>query len=170
MGDIIKVANLNILKALPNHVDGEVAFCEEEEAYYIYQEGEWRYVEATMDEEHGLQLNLYALNKQVVSQLPSLSDDDLNNLATVLTSWRDTRVGNKFLMYGKEIGYFTLFEQDGDSDETFGEVVVDCLRSFDAVKDYEVSGEAIELWVETEGDVVVLYLFNYDAGVVTYHG
>lgn len=170
MGDIVKVTNFNILTALPNHSDGEVAYCEEEQAYYIYQDGEWRHVEATVDEEHGLQLNLYALNKQVISQLKPMSDEDLENLSAVITSWRDTRTGRKFLMYGKEIGYFTLFEPDKDSDETFGEVVIDCLKSFDSVKDYEVNGEAIELWVESEGDVTVLYLFNYDSGVVTYHG
>jgi hypothetical protein len=169
MDNVIKVQNFSILSALPNHTEGEVAYCEEEQAYYIYQDG-WKRVEATMDEEHGLQLNLYDLNKQVISQLQDFTDEQLDELKTVITSWRATRGGQKYLMYGKEISYFTLFEPKDDSTENFGEAVIACLKDFDSVKEYEIGQDAIEVWIKTNEDVTVLYLFNYDAGVVTYNG
>ena len=42
--------------------------------------------------------------------------------------------------------------------------------SFEAIKEYDINEDAIEIWVKTEDDVTVLYLFGYDAGVVNYHG
>lgn len=170
MDDIIKVANLKILEALPNHADGEVAYCEEEQSYYVYQDG-WRKVEATMDEEHGLQLNLYDLNKQVISQLKPFTDEQIDSLQTAISIWRSTNIGKYFLLYGKEISYFTLFERDDENtDEPFASVVIDCLKAFDCIKEYEVNENAVEIWVENKGEVTVLYLFNYDAGVVAYNG
>ena len=110
MDNLLTVQNYSVLSALQNHSDGEVAYCKDEDKYY--------------------------------------------------------------LLYGKEIGYFTLFQENNNEKEDYGlgEGVIECLSSFEAIKEYDINEDAIEIWVKTEDDVTVLYLFGYDAGVVNYHG
>ena len=120
----------------------------------------------------GLKLNLYDLNKQIIGQLADFTEEQVNDLNAAINIWRGARDNKYYLLYGKEIGYFTLFQEDNNKKEDYGlgEGVIECLSSFEAIKEYDINEDAIEIWVKTEDDVTVLYLFGYDAGVVNYHG
>ena len=170
MADMIKVPNLKMLNALPSiPQEGEVAFCEDEQKYYMFHE-QWIPVEATMTDE-GLKLNLYDLNKQIINQLLDYTDEKIKDLKEVIRIWKTSKEDSYFMLYGKEIGYFSLFVADYEGQySTFEEEVVACLNDFDAIKEYDVNEKAIELWVKTGEDVTALYLFGYDAGVVGYNG
>lgn len=170
MDNILQVKNYSILSALQNHQEGEVAYCEDEQQYYIFKDGKWLKVEANMTSD-GLQLNLYDLNKQIMEQLPDFNEEQIKDFKAALEIWKSSRADKYYMLYGKEIGYFTLFVEDSDKDDNLlSDSVVECLDSFEAIKEYDMSGEAVEIWVKTEDGVTVLYLFGYDAGVVTYHG
>lgn len=170
MDNILQVQNFSILSALQNHQEGEVAYCQDEQQYYIYKDGKWIKVEANMTSD-GLQLNLYDLNKQIMEQLPDFNEEQINDFKAALEIWKSPKADKYYMLYGREIGYFTLFAEDNDDDDNlFSDSVMECLESFEAIKEYDMSGEAVEIWVKAEDGITVLYLFAYDAGVVTYHG
>lgn len=159
--DVLKVKNIEILNALQNHQEGEVAFCEDEQQYMTYKDDQW--VPAS-----SLQLNFYDLNKQIVSQLPPFDEVRINDAKDTLTAWANSSV---YMLYGREISYFTVFQkQDEGEFETLADALFECLKSvsekiyaFDIVDD-----SAIEIWLDYEGEATVLYLFDYKEGVVTY--
>lgn len=170
MDNILKVQNFSILSALPNHEEGEVAYCEDNQQYYIYKNDGWMQVEAQMTGD-GLKLNLYDLNKQIIEQLKDFDEEQIKDFKAAIEIWKTPRTNKYYLLYGREIGYFTLFVEDNDEDDNLlSDSLVECLESFEAIKEYDMNEEAVEIWVKTEDGVTVLYLFGYDAGVVTYHG
>ena len=61
--------------------DGEIVFNTTDDGYYIYKDGNWMKINM---ENSGLNLGLYDLNKQIIAQLPMLSDEELNNKKTVI--------------------------------------------------------------------------------------
>lgn len=170
MDNLLTVQNYSVLSALQNHSDGEVAYCKDEDKYYVYHDG-WIQVEASITND-GLKLNLYDLNKQIISQLADFTEERVNDLNAAINIWSGARDNKYYLLYGKEIGYFTLFQEDNNEKEDYGlgEGVIECLSSFEAIKEYDINEDAIEIWVKTEDNVTVLYLFGYDTGVVNYHG
>ena len=170
MDNILQVQNFSILSALQNHQEGEVAYCQDEQQYYIFKDGQWIKVEANMTSD-GLQLNLYDLNKQIMEQLPDFDEEQIKDFKAALEIWKSPKADKYYMLYGKEISDFTLLVEDIDEDDNLlSDSVVECLESFEAIKEYDMSGDAVEIWVKTEDGVTVLYLFGYDAGVVAYHG
>lgn len=77
-----------------------------------------------------------------------------------------------YLLYGKEISYFTLFERKENEGLSLGEAVLECLKTFEKVYSYEFKEEekVIEIWVHNKDNnlATILYLFDYKDGVVYY--
>lgn len=120
-------------------------------------------------ENKGQKMTLFAFNKQIISQLPDYTDEQIDELAKAIMIWRKSKKDNYYLMYGRELNYFTLFAKDTTAIGDFTNEVIDCLKiGFDAIKEYDVNDEAVEIWVRSGEDVSVLYLFCYDSGVVYY--
>ena len=163
--DMITVRHYKDLKALRNHGEGEVAYVEKDKKGYIYHEDKWVEIKANSQ---GLTMNLYEINKSIISQLEPLNDIGLTTLKNdINTNLKE----DYYLLYGKEISYFTLFEKHEQSKESLGDVVLDCLKAFDKVYSYEIKDDtSFEIWVHNqENDLAtVLYLFNYKDGVVYY--
>ena len=86
MAEILKVKNQAILNALQNHEDGEVCFIEDTNQYMMYKDETWIPINADMTSE-GLQINLYELNKQIVSQLPAFEDSQWDGAEKVFEDW-----------------------------------------------------------------------------------
>ena len=117
-------------------------------------------------ENSGINMGLYEMNKQIISQLPKLTEAELFD-KDLLINTLHAKFNNEFYMlYGKEISYFTLF-RIFDSIR-FGNEVIDCLNNVGDIKaiDFTEPEDAIEIWVETEDGPTCLYLFPYDNGVV----
>lgn len=165
---MITVDSYKDLKALRFHGDGEIAYVKKDKKGYVYRQEEDKWIPVNTDGS-GLSMNLYEINKSVYSQMEPLDDNALEYLQ------RDIDKGftkNCYLLYGKEVGYFTLFERKEGAEETLGEAVVDCLRTFERIYSYEFrdNEEVVEIWIHNFKDdlATVLYLFNFESGVVYY--
>lgn len=164
---MITVRHYKDLKALQNHGEGEVAYVQKDKQGYIYHDGKWVLIKAN---ESGIKMNLYEINKSIYSQMDPLSDDSLEYLK------KDIDKGltkNYYLLYGKEISYFTLFERKSEiTQETLGEAVLSCLQDFEKIYSYEFKDDegVVEIWVHNSDNnlATLLKLFNYENGVVYY--
>ena len=164
-----------IIKALPNCKEGETVFNTDTQKGMIYKKGKWEEIRM---EGQGLNMNLYDLNKSIVAQLPDI--EDFNEKIDLINKFYQVSNNQYYMLYGKEISYFTLFaEQINFNDENFetletlGDNVIDCLNAFKSVKsiDYTENKDAIEIWVsDEENNITCLYFFPYDNGVVNFIG
>lgn len=129
--------------------------------FMIWHDDTWNEIKI---EGGGINMGLYDMNKQIISQLPCMEDFSkaLENIRTL----HETYWNKYYMMYGKEISYFTLFEIIGYND--FGNNVIDCCTNIGPIKamDLTEAGDAIEIWVEVEDGPTCLYLFPYDSGIV----
>lgn len=129
--------------------------------FIIWHDNAWNEIKA---EGGGINMGLYDMNKQIISQLPYMEDFSkaLENIHTLHGTYQN----KYYMMYGKEISYFTLFEIIGYND--FGNDVIDCCTNIGPIKamDLTEAGDAVEIWVEVEDGPTCLYLFPYDSGIV----
>lgn len=164
---VFNVPNKTILFALGNKSPGEIAYCEEEKEYYIYKNDEWQLTEFKAPSKE-ITMSTFDINKQLYSQAEALTNfSDTKKTLEELSSCSDY-----WLLYGKEIGYFTLFKYKHDHEESLSEVVFDCLNYIaDEIKGIEVLEDgSIEFWIKVKDSdlITVLYFFDYQNGVVRY--
>lgn len=152
--------------------------------YYIYNEG-WHATtgEVTGD---GLQLNLYELNRNIITQMGPLDEEGIQKARRTIANWLEANniIADYYLMYGKESSYFTLFNLT-NSDEipasypdhkpyiefnNLVDAVMACLESVGELYSVDVAKDAnaIEIWVKwSDNDVVTcMFLFDYTEGIV----
>lgn len=160
MGDLkIKKIDPSQIRYTPK--DGELIQTPEGK-YMIWHDGSWNEIKM---EGGGINMGLYDMNKQIISQLPTLND-----FTKAIADVRDLhgKYWNEYyMMYGREISYFTLFKVCGMNE--FGQDVIDCCANIGAIKamDMTEAADAVEIWVQPEnGEPTCLYLFPYDSGIV----
>ena len=159
MGDL-KIKKIDPSQIRYTPVEGEVIETPEGK-YLIWHEDAWH--EFKM-ENSGINMDLYSMNKQIISQLPTLTDftKPIANVRDLHSKYQN----RYYMMYGKEISYFTLFKVCGEN--AFGQDVIDCCQNVGAIKSMDMTEaqDAIEIWVQNEDEPTCLYLFPYDSGVV----
>ena len=163
MADVLNVANKTVLFALPNHSDGEIAFCEEEQCYMIYNDG-WQPLEAKVNSD-GLQLSIYDLNRQTIAQMVPLNDIEVNKLKEIITKWQEENHIVECLLYGKEIGYFTFLKKDDEITEPLADIIIDCLNfvGHQIIYTYNINDDgSLEFWVDYNGTPTCLVLFEWE--------
>lgn len=155
----IKKADLSQIRYTPQ--EGEIMQNTVDGKFYIWHNDSWALINV---DNSGINMGLYDMNKQIISQLPELTDLEdkyytINNLHAKFNNFY-------YMMYGKEISYFTLFKII--EPQYFGNEVIDCLKNVGIIKaiDFTEAQDAIEIWVENENGPTCLYLFPYDNGVV----
>lgn len=165
MVEILSVENSASLPAEPEN--GQIVYCEDEKIYKIANDGTWN--DFNTEGSGGVNMSLYELNRQIIGQLPPLDDIQLNDRIESLNVWRKA---NYYMIYGKEISYFTVLKpEDSEADyENFGGAIISLLAgvtetiyALDIIDD-----NTVEIWINYEGNPTVMYLFNYDGGIVTY--
>jgi hypothetical protein len=68
----------------------------------------------------------------------------------------------------RDINYYTVFMIDGDANEKFEDVLLECLKTFGQIKAIDEVDGAFEIWIENEffdGGPYAFYFFPYDIGV-----
>lgn len=163
----IKKLDISRIKYTPS--EGEIVQDTVTGSFFIWHEDQWQTIKM---ENSGITMGVYDMNKQIIAQMPELTD--LTNARQAIDKLQETYCDTYFMLYGKEISYFTLFKLI-DS-QYFANEVIACLKNVGAIKaiDLTEANDAVEIWVETENGPTVLYLFPYDNGVVCvtgeYHG
>ena len=163
----IKKLDISRIKYTPS--EGEIVQDTVTGSFCIWHEDQWQTIKM---ENSGITMGVYDMNKQIIAQMPELTD--LTNAHQAIDKLQETHYDTYFMLYGKEISYFTLFKLL-DS-QYFANEVIACLKNIGAIKaiDLTEANDAVEIWVETENGPTVLYLFPYDNGVVCvtgeYHG
>lgn len=116
-------------------------------------------------------MNLYDLNKLIISQMPNLSQDALLEKKDVIDALHTKYNNSYYMLYGKEISYFTLFKIIDPA--YFNYDVFDCLKHLGGdikAMDLTEDSDAVEIWIEIEQNPICLYLFPYDSGVINVGG
>lgn len=159
MSKSVKKIDLSQIKYAPQ--ENEIIQNSQDNEMYIYKNGSWLKIDA---KQSGINLSLYDMNKQIVSQLPELTN--LLEKETLINHFHNIIMNNFYMLYGKEISYFTLFQIFDAS--KFGYDVIDCLKNIGIIKAIDLTerADAIEIWVEGEDGPTCLYLFPYDSGLV----
>ena len=143
--------------------EGTIVFIENEKKYQMYENGAW------VDYNPDLKLSLYDMNKNLVASQRNM---DWRKVEGVIKKWNPQ--GTYFLMYCKDIGYFTLFKRTEGAPEKFHEVFKDCLINVGDLKACDITeeGNGLEIWVKPKdsNSAICMYLFNYDEGVVEFNG
>ena len=122
-------------------------------------------------------ISLYELNRSMIKQQGPLEEKDIKLKMNMLKEFSNT-FGKYYLLYGREINYFTLFVKDKNQElESLDLGVIECLSNIGTIYSIEYTKEkdAIEIWMEVEINtdtkeneklITCMYLFPYDAGIV----
>ena len=163
------VPTLSALYALKNHTEGELFYCEENSKIYMWQDDKGH---ETNIENKGVSMNLYALNKNIINQLPTMDNTDIINKFDLFDELRAAAGNKHYMMLCKDFNYYTIFASDAPNAELsgFSATIAEIIDEIGEVKSIEFTEDksAIEIWIvpnESE-DAYVFYLFPYDAGVV----
>lgn len=116
-----------------------------------------------------LQMNLYDLNKQIINQLADASAEDLESAKQTIADYYNECRGTYYMMLCNELRYYTLFHVTPGPSNAFENEVIECLVEFaDSIKtiDKTEDQQAIEIWITKDEETYVMYLFNYDRGVI----
>lgn len=113
-----------------------------------------------------LNMSMYELNKCVVRQLPSMTEERLAAAGDLINSFQ--KENKYFMLLGRDLDYYTIFQTKENMEETMGEAVIDCLSNLGDIKAIDLTPEeqTIEIWITQNSEAYVLYLFNYDEGVI----
>ncbi len=155
----VKKMDLSQIKYKP--LEGEVVHNSADGKFYMWHDDSWTSIK--MDSS-GFELGLYDINKQIISQLPDISNWD--EVEEKLNTFEDKCENVYYMLYGKEISYFTLFKVKDST--AFGREVISIVKELGPVKamDLTEAGDAIEVWVMYDEQPTCLYLFPYDTGIV----
>ena len=118
-----------------------------------------------------IEVNLYALNQQLISGLDPLTENELNNEISEIASWFSSRKVMYYMLLCHERRDYTLFHFNDYSKECYkgSQEVFETLLNRGTIMSiqYEQNNEAFSIWIKNEEEGVnVYYLFPYDAGVV----
>ena len=155
------------------YVEGTTVYLEDIKEGVRYINGEWVADETMETQANGdITMSLYEMNRQLINQLPDYNEEAWGGAEEILKEYLEKHPNSYYMMYGRELNYFTVFhkEEDAEFANLFGAVKT-CLDSVGGVRSFDFDGEAaIEIWVKPEvaSTVTCLYLFPYDDGVVTF--
>jgi hypothetical protein len=159
---MIKVSSMGIMNALEIHEENEVCHVLNDDKYFKYVNGAWEEIELPKGE---LNMNLYAMNKSLMAQLPDIKKKDL--IAGKEKIKMIASDGVYFMLLCNELKYYTVFCISSNGTEKIEDVVIDCIKCFGAtIKSIDsVEGNALEIWIQKDDEAYAMYFFNYDEGV-----
>lgn len=151
---------------MPSH--GQTVWCSDEDKVYRFDAIEgWQ--EVHQEDEAVIGMNMYDINKQIISQLPCLSEEAYAEKLTMMRRFIDATKNKYYMLLCHDIKYFTLFDFDIKlAIEPFESIFTDCVQTLGKVKAIDEVDGAIEIWIENEffeNGPYAMYFFPYDGGV-----
>ena len=119
-------------------------------------------------------LTAYEANKQIITNLPPVTDEQYIDFENKLTEFL-VKTNNEYYMLLNNIDktYYTLFRKTGDIGfEAMPDVLKEILNNLGTFITWSYGptdadgNDSLELWVKDDKEVCCYYLFGYDAGVV----
>lgn len=115
-------------------------------------------------------IDLFTINKEIISQLNDMTEEELKSKEKIISEFIKLKNNKFYMLYGKEISYFTLFNIKYSITGKTGKEIISCLKEIGTIKsiDLEKDKNTVEIWVKPFNDeeATCLYLFPYDLGVV----
>jgi hypothetical protein len=155
----IKKVDISQIKYTP--LEGEIVQDANSGNFMIYHEGVWKSLTV---EGGGIEMGLYDMNKQIIGQLPDFTDWDW--AVDLIEVFHNTWNNEYYMLYGKEISYFTLFKMNDES--ALPAILLECINNIGPAKaiDLTETQDALEIWVMSNNEPTCLYFFPYDMGLV----
>ena len=97
MGNEIKIRKIDPSQIRYTPQEGEIVQ-NPEGKYLIWKDNQWNIINM---ESSGIDLSLYDMNKQIIAQLPDLTDWD--RVEALLNDFYNLHHNTYYMMYGKEI-------------------------------------------------------------------
>ena len=171
--EVVRVKNTKFRDALMNHSEGETVYCEEEKQCYVWTNGEYQPVESQIDGAGEIKVNYRDLVISAISAFEPIDDEQTKKYQVLLNAWDEIQAKDFYMLYARELDYFTLFHRVIDEGtKCIGKEVFECLSDLGSVvyiEDFTEDEYYIIFWVKTpEGKLTEVYLFDYTKGVVPF--
>lgn len=141
---------------------------------------EWNDVQADANSE--IQMTAYDINKQVIDQLPALTEEKLEDKKDIISQFVKNTNNEYYMLLCREKNYFTLCHRvpgmnpsPADNVRQYSEwpneiittedLIIECAQCLGEIKAIELVDGAVEIWVTDPFDTYVMYFFPYDGGV-----
>lgn len=171
---MINIDTYHNLMRIKNKEQGELALVKENGTIYKYEDGHWNKQEISANKEASQKLTLYGLNKMIIPQMPSLTEEELTHKQKDITSFimeclKNTG-GKYFLLLSRDIGYHTLFNtQYSLAENSIVDEIYKCLEAIGEIKSIEPTedNDAIEIWVvDSNNNAEPFYLIDWTEGTI----
>lgn len=115
--------------------------------------------------------NLYDINKNIMQYEKPLKPFEIKDKIKKMIKYYDEYSFNYYMLLCREQYNFTLFTQTGCNYKlersSFMTDLYECLTNRGEVLSIEsAEGQAFEIWIKDEENIVVYYFFPYDNGVI----
>ena len=171
---MINIDTYHNLMRIKNKEQGDLALVKENGTIYKYENEHWNKQEISVNKEASQKLTLYGLNKMIIPQMPSLTEEELTHkqkdiISFVMECLKNTG-GKYFLLLSRDIGYYTLFNtQYSLAENSIADEIYECLESIGEIKSIEPTedNDAIEIWVvDSNNNAEPFYLFDWTEGTI----
>lgn len=149
--------------------EGDIAVVNDINKIFIYKDGDW--CVPKLKSSSNVELTLYELNQQLMAQVPSLSQKDIDEAHKIINNFAIAFHQKHLMLLCHNKRYYTIFEQTKTYYE-FGSLaaaVFACCEHIGEIKSVSLNEQnAIEIWIQDSYDnsVDCYYLFGYDEGMV----
>lgn len=122
-----------------------------------------------VDANSEVKMTAYDINKQVISQLSDLINEEIENGKNKIRICAETQNNTFYMLLCRDLNYYTVLMHDPENaapNDTIENVVIECAQSLGVIKSIEqIEAGVIEIWVTNKEDTYVMYFFGYDKGV-----
>lgn len=124
----------------------------------------------------GVTMSLYDLNKNIISQLPSLGEEDIERIKNEINTFDDDNKNLHYMLLCNELHYYTILTGVHIGAAEFSSLGSAIIGLINEMGNEIIAADAFEgryeIWLRNkdnpEEEPHVYLLFPYDLGVVTY--
>lgn len=124
----------------------------------------------------GVTMSLYDLNKNIISQLPSLGEEDIERIKNEINTFDDDNKNLHYMLLCNELHYYTILTGVHIGAAEFSSLGSAIIGLINEMGNEIIAADAFEgryeIWLRnkdnSEEEPHVYLLFPYDLGVVTY--
>ena len=114
-------------------------------------------------------MNMYEMNKIGYAGLPEMTVEEIQNSIPIIRQFLSNNASNYYMLLNNECKYYTLFKFVNEYKfKEMAAEIISIILPLGKIKSIELteSGQAMEFWIEYDGECRVFYLFDYARGVI----